>query len=865
VTEGKSRLTLLRNVAMLSIASYAELAFGLILGVVIARSLGSTEFGHYAFAVWACGTLITLSNNALTMSSIKFVAEVRGAGQMEVASALSSRLYRWHGISTAIVLVIFATVSVVHPPEEWRESFALMIPLLVVGAWARSGYMMMAAVGKGNERFEVESVALVLSALTNLLLVSALAWIGGSLAGFFAIYAVCGLLQNLAARILLRRFGILPKPKPLEPALAQRLKRHLLQSGVLVGVGLLGDRTIEVLLLKSFAASEAVGFFAIAGALTKGATYLLAGALTSVLLPAMSRAFGLGGSGSVVRMLPEAIRFYWFIGVAIAGLGATVAPGAVRLLYGAQYEDAIPAVMVNLMVAGFVLISAAFNAFQTSSDNQGDRIKIAAMTLGVNLVAGVALVPAFGLTGALASLAITKLAAVCFSWAFARRTDGVTMPVAPMIRVLGAALLASALAEVVDLVVMSRFAFVGAGVVFIVVYLVSTVVFRAWTRPDYDAVAEVFGRFGNRGQVIVALIHAAKQRFSGGVRRSDGPGKRDAVSAVIGSLGLTRVLGVLRSAAVKDLRVLAYHRVLADLDESRYAFDAELVSARREEFDWQMAYVARHFQPVTCAQVADAINAGTALPKRAVMVTFDDGFRDNYEVAFPVLKHHGVPGLFFVSTGYIDRQEPFWFDWIVHVFLQTAETRVHLEAIEETIELGATPQTRRAAALQLLRTLKRAPETKRLRVVEQLRQLTRVVMSPEALAQSAPMTWDHVREMSRAGMEFGSHTVSHPILSTISDPAALQLELGSSKARIEQETGVPTIALAYPVGGRNAVNEQVLQATAAAGYQFAFTYLPGVNKLSTSQRFMLNRIQVERYTSRAMFTAALELPEIFVR
>ncbi len=860
----KGRLTLLRNVAMLSIASYAELAFGLVLGVVIARSLGSAEFGHYAFAVWACGTLITLSNNALTMSSIKFVAEIRGAGQMDVASALSARLYRWHGISTAIVLVAFATIALVHPPDEWRESFALMIPLLVVGAWARSGYMMMAAVGKGNERFEVESVALVLSALANLLLVSALSLIGGSLVGFFAIYAVCGLLQNLAARILLRRFALVPAPKPLEPVLARRLKRHLLQSGVLVGVGLLGDRTIEVLLLKAYAASEAVGFFAIAGALTKGATYLLAGALTSVLLPAMSRAFGLGGSGSVVRMLPEAIRFYWFIGVAIAGLGATVAPGAVRLLYGAQYEAAIPAVMVNLMVAGFVLISAAFNAFQTSNDNQGDRIKIAAMTLGVNVVAGLALVPAFGLTGALASLAITKLAAVCFSWGFARRTDGVTMPVAPMIRVLCAALLASALAEVVDLVVESRFAFVGAGVVFMATYIVSTVVLRAWTRPDYDAVAEVFGRFGKGGQSIVAVVNAAEKRFSVG-RRAGGVGKRDVVSAVIGTLGLTRVLGAARSAVVNDLRVLAYHRVLPQFDEAGYSFDTELVSARREEFDWQMAYVARHFRPVSCQQVADAISSGARLPKRAVMVTFDDGFRDNYEVAFPVLRSHGVPALFFVSTGYIDSQSPFWFDWIVHALLQTSATRIHLDAIDLTVDLGETRETRRAAALQLLRKLKRTPEATRLQVLEQLRRLTKVEMSAEALAQSAPMTWDQVREMSRAGMEFGSHTISHPILSTITDPVLLRRELEESKAKIEGETGRPVIALAYPVGGPHAVNDAVLAATEQAGYRFAVTYQVGVNKLSTCKQFMLKRIPVERYTSRHMFVAALQLPEVFGR
>jgi O-antigen/teichoic acid export membrane protein len=248
----KGRIALLRNVAMMSIASYAELAFGLILGVVIARSLGSAQFGHYAFSVWACGTLTTLINNALTMSSIKFIAEARGAGYQDVAAALHARLLRWQGISTAIVLSGFAAMVAIHTPQEWKESSVALMPLLVIGAWSRSGYTMLASIGKGNERFEVESAALVFSALMNLLLVSALSVTGGSLIGFFAVYAVCGMIQNLTARVVLRRFGILPKAQALDPLLVQRLKRHLILSGGLVVVGLLGDRTLEVLLLKTY-------------------------------------------------------------------------------------------------------------------------------------------------------------------------------------------------------------------------------------------------------------------------------------------------------------------------------------------------------------------------------------------------------------------------------------------------------------------------------------------------------------------------------------------------------------------------------------------------------------------------------------
>ena len=505
-----TRIAVLRNLAMLSIASYIEMAIALGVGVVVARSLGSVEFGHYAFAVWVCGTLTLLINNALTMSSIRFVAEARGAGRPDEAAALVQQFQRWHGISSATVLGGFVVFAVAHPPSDWGDSLMVLVPLLVVGAWGRAGYMLMASIGKGNERFEVESGSLLLSALANGVLVLLLALVGASMTGFFAVYAVCGLLQNLSARIMLRRLQIRPNNQDLEPALAQRVKRHLLQSGALAVVGLLGDRTIEVLLLKGFSSSEAVGYFAIAGALTRGITYLLAGALTSVLLPAMSRAFGLGGPGAVGRMLHESVRFYWFIGLAIAGLGCTAAPGAVRLLYGSQYEAAIPAVTVNLTLSGLMLVTAAFNAFLTSNDRQGDRIRIALLSMGANLIAGLALVPAFGLAGALGALAITKFTYLALSWNFARRTEGVTMPVSPMARTLGAALLAGALAMTFDWLVPGRFAFIGVAVIFLSGYALASAFGGAWTPADADLFVNILARFGPVGKASARWITARR-------------------------------------------------------------------------------------------------------------------------------------------------------------------------------------------------------------------------------------------------------------------------------------------------------------------------------------------------------------------
>lgn len=857
-----SQIALLRNVAMLSIASYAELGFGLLLGVVIARSLGSEQFGHYAFAIWLCGTLVTLCNNALTMSSIRFIAEARGSATTGTAAAIAAWLRRWQVASTTVVLGLFATVVLIHTPQEWQDDVGLMLPLVLVGAWSRSGYMMLAAIGKGEERFEVESVPLVLSALLNLILVSLLAWMGGSLTSFFAVFAVCGLAQNLCARLLLRRFGIHAQPAALEPELRARIRRHLLQTGVLVLVGMAGDRTIEILMLKAFWKSEVVGFFAIAGALTKGATYLLAGALSSVLLPVMARAFGGGGRQAVARLLPEAIRFYWFIGIAIAGFGVVTAPGAVRVLYGHVYEGAIPAIVVNLVIAGFVLVAAAFNAFQTSSDNQADRIRVVALTLAVNAVAGFGLVPFLGLGGALASLAITRVASVYFSWRYAMRGVAIQMPVLAMARTLIGVLYAVAIAECCELALPGRFAFLLAAVAFASAYLGASVVLGVWTQDDFDVISEVLSRFGPRGRRMGAWVRTRTTPHAS-ERAPSARGKRQVAAQLSRSLGLSRVARSLRSRCVSDLRVLAYHRILPDLDETGFQFDPELVSATRSEFDWQMAYVARTGRLVSGLEVAEALEGGRPLPKGAVMVTFDDGFQDNYSVAFPVLRKHGVAATFFISTGYVGASEMFWFDWLVHALLQTRRSEVRVEALGLDLAIPADAAGRREVANQLLGRLKKGSEEVRIAVLAGLRVDLDVASLAAADHDHVPLSWDQVREMSAAGMEFGSHTVTHPILSRISDPAQLHAELSGSKQAIEAELGRPVLSLAYPVGGADAVNAEVLRQTQEAGYRFAFTYESGVNQLSEATRFRMKRLRVERYTSRDMFIAAMELPSVF--
>lgn len=341
--------------------------------------------------------------------------------------------------------------------------------------------------------------------------------------------------------------------------------------------------------------------------------------------------------------------------------------------------------------------------------------------------------------------------------------------------------------------------------------------------------------------------------------------KRELASAAIGTLGLTHALGAVRSSFIRDFRVLAYHRVLEAWEEAIFDYDLELISARRDEFEWQMNLVANQFNVVSCKQVSDAINHGLELPSRALMITFDDGFCDNYEIAFPVLARLGLPATFFLSTEYIGTQRLFWFDWVVHTVLRTREKRIRLHTVDMNLELEDTPAPRRQVAAELLRVLKRSTEIQRLAALEELRHVAGVGDGDVGQKVNAPMTWDEIREMSQAGMDFGSHTVSHPVLSMITDSEQLRSELRDSKETIERETSRPVIALSYPVGGRNAVNDLVLAATADAGYEFAFSYEPGTNYKLKDDRWLLKRIHVERYTGRSAFRAAIEMPEFFAR
>ena len=338
-------------------------------------------------------------------------------------------------------------------------------------------------------------------------------------------------------------------------------------------------------------------------------------------------------------------------------------------------------------------------------------------------------------------------------------------------------------------------------------------------------------------------------------------GKKKLLAQLLHSTGTLSLLPHMPAWRGQQVRILTYHRVFDVADESVFPYDPGLISASTTDFREQIEYVATHFVPVTFARVLAALDDDRPLPHRAVVVTFDDGHADTYTNAYPILRSFDVPAAVFLSTGYIGGKEVFWFDRISYILFHASAGMLEMPGLNQTFRLTDVPSRRRAAEI-ILEHLKSLSDEQRRERIDWLVGVLGVETRADDAALSGPMTWDQVREMARAGIEFGSHAVSHPMLTRIDD-ATLDRELAESRIAIENQVGRSINIIAYPEGGPDAFDARVIAAAQRAGYRLGLSYMPGPNYLKHLNRFAIPRLQVERNTSRAWFRAMLELPGLF--
>jgi peptidoglycan/xylan/chitin deacetylase (PgdA/CDA1 family) len=287
------------------------------------------------------------------------------------------------------------------------------------------------------------------------------------------------------------------------------------------------------------------------------------------------------------------------------------------------------------------------------------------------------------------------------------------------------------------------------------------------------------------------------------------------------------------------LVIFNYHRIAREGD---VPFDPGLIEASPDQFDEHMRILKKHYALAELAEVQELVDHPDRIRHSRVLVTLDDGYRDNHDVAFPILQSHGIKAAFFLATGFVGTNRIPWWDQLAYLVRRTEKRTLRLHYPRElSYEID---ETSRFAVLDALLSLYKCQKT-----ADPERFLSDVaeacgVSRPREASERLFMTWEEARNLVKAGMSIGSHTHDHELLAKLSPEEQLH-QCRLSREILAREVGLEVDALAYPVGSRNSFSEVTLRCLRETGYRTAFSYYGGVNSASKAiPRYDVNRVSV---------------------
>lgn len=316
--------------------------------------------------------------------------------------------------------------------------------------------------------------------------------------------------------------------------------------------------------------------------------------------------------------------------------------------------------------------------------------------------------------------------------------------------------------------------------------------------------------------------------------------------AVLNLMRMGGAFAVMRHLNQTSSLIVTYHRFCSESDNRSY------VGTFAKAFEEQLAYLSSCYKVVTLTQLIEHLNSENgrerSLPLAAV--TIDDGYRDAYEIAYPILRRRNIPALLYVVTDFIDSQSWVWTDKMRFLVLRARSQTLSLTIAGKSISVVLDDTTSRIAAASYINSL-----LKTLSDEEKDEMLYFIALSLDVNLPSSPpheyggVTRKQIREMDANRLSIGSHTVSHPIMTNI-DQSRLRFELRESKSRLEQILKHNVDHFCYPNGN---YNELVVNETVNAGYQSAVTVDSGLN---TKGRDCFKLLRIHTDDSMAHFLQA---------
>ena len=343
--------------------------------------------------------------------------------------------------------------------------------------------------------------------------------------------------------------------------------------------------------------------------------------------------------------------------------------------------------------------------------------------------------------------------------------------------------------------------------------------------------------------------------------------KRAYLARTLGRLGVLRLIEQVVDTYKPALIVLTYHRIT---ERCRNHFYDSVISAEPQSFRAQMEWLRKRMHILTLQELDDRVQAGVSWKEPAALVTFDDGYRDNFEEAVPILKELNVPATFFIPTEFVESPKLPWWDNVAYVIKTTHVRNIRLEHVLTDDKLSLSIELehieRDAAIITIIRAILDDRIVDLPRFLYQLAAQADVSVEAESLNRALFMSWEQVQYLADQGglLAIGSHTNSHHNLAKL-DVQAQRYELVNSKRILEERLGHEVLSFAYPFGWPGTYTQATKTMAHESGYRLAFASHEGVNRPDTLDPFEIKRFGIGSGDSPVLLRARAALYSAFGR
>jgi peptidoglycan/xylan/chitin deacetylase (PgdA/CDA1 family) len=285
--------------------------------------------------------------------------------------------------------------------------------------------------------------------------------------------------------------------------------------------------------------------------------------------------------------------------------------------------------------------------------------------------------------------------------------------------------------------------------------------------------------------------------------------------------------------------ILMYHGVT----DREIGVWTQLSAARFEE---QMRYISRHYHPIALSEAVAMLRKERPVVPYSIVVTFDDGFRNNRVFAHPILQKYKIPATIFLTTSFVDRSGRYdgflWTDYIYLLLMSTAEILLDLNDFDLGQFNISDNKKKYLARDAICGALKRIPYQKKAQIIETIRCRLKCAINPQLGEPFLPLGWDEIKELSESGLvSFGAHSVTHEILTQLPD-SVMKDEIDQSQETLERKLPGKVAYFAYP-NGTTADFSESIKGIVAEKFDCALTTIEGLNRAGCDM-YELKRINI---------------------